>query len=294
MGNAWYIAVDGETVGPYPREEMERLRATGGIADDTPVWCEGMADWAAFADSDLNLAAPSPSEAAAEAVRLARSAHPWPDFQTLPALFGAEEEQPGTVRTPRLIVEDDGWQSLSATPWRRCFARMFDMLILGTTIWFLLGFVLAATSTRLYEALIGPHGLDRNALLATMMTLALVAPLEALMVGLSGTTPGKWVFGVRITRPTGQAIGLLRAGRREAAVLLRGLGLGIPLIALVTMIVGYRTLEDTGSASWDSGKPWVVTYRESGGLQTFLFIAGALGWLIALVIIEALAAKAKG
>jgi uncharacterized RDD family membrane protein YckC len=284
MGNAWYIAVDGATSGPHSRETMERLLAQGRISADTPVWCEGMADWIACADSGLGS---SPEDAtAAESTPLAR----W--FETMPTSFGLDGHEPD-VWTPRLAVEDDGWQSTRATPWRRYFARMFDTVILGATIWFVLGFVLAASSTRLYEALVGPHGLARSALLSTMVTFFLIAPLEAVMIGLSGTTVGKWVFGVRITRPNGHAIGVLHAARREAAVLVRGVALGIPLFSLVTMIVGYQTLAGTGSASWDHGD-WVVTCRESGAVQTCLSIAGVVAWLVALVIIQALAAQAKG
>lgn len=295
MGQVWYTAVDGATDGPHSRETMARLRAQDEISDDTPVWCEGMADWIPYAESGLDPPSPCPAEsgpAIDSPRRSTRVAQHWIDFDALPALFGQDESP--AVRTPRMAVEDDGWQCIHATPWRRYFARMFDTVIMGAMIWFVLGFVLAASSTRIYEALVGPHGLARNALLSTVMTFVLIAPVEALMLGLCGTTVGKWVFGVRITRPTGHAIGLLRAGRREAAVLLRGLGLGIPLISLITMVIGYRTLADTGSASWDSGEPWVVTYRDSGTLQTLLFIAGVIVWVIALVVIQALAAPAKG
>lgn len=289
MGNAWYIAVDGATSGPHSHETMEHLLAQGGISADTPVWCEGMIDWMACAESGLG--SPMADETAAglspaESTPLSR----W--FETMPAGFGSDGRDP-EVWTPRLVVEDDGWQSTRATPWRRYFARMFDTVILGAMIWFVLGFVLAAFSTRLYEAFFSTHGLAKSALLSTMMTFFLMVPLEAVMVGLSGTTVGKWVFGVRITRPNGHAIGVLRAARREAAVLVRGVALGIPLFSLITMIVGYQTLTDAGSASWDNGD-WVVTCREPGTAQTLLSIAGVTAWLIALIIIQALAARAKG
>jgi hypothetical protein len=292
MGNAWYIAVDGATDGPHPAEAVQHLRAQGRISDDTPVWCEGMADWIAYAESGLNvpsLLAVEPNAATGSSARIAPA---WPDFDQLADLLGVEESP--SVRTPRLIVEDDGWQSTRATPWRRYFARMFDTVVLGAVIWFVLGFVFAASSTRLYEAFFGVHGLAKSTLVSTVLTFLLIAPVEALMIGVSGTTIGKWIFGVRVTRPDGRAIGLLGAGRREASVLLGGLGLGIPLVSLVTMIVGYRTLADTGSASWDSGEPWVVTYREPGTLQMVLFTAGVVLWLIALILVHAIAAHSKG
>lgn len=291
MGNLWYTAVAGETAGPHSRETMERLRAGGEISDDTPVWCEGMANWIPYADSGLGAPGLFPAESDAAAGFPARTAHPWSDFDNLSSLF-APEESPA-ARMPPLVVEDDGWQITRATPWRRYFARMFDTVILGVLTWFVLGFVFAACNTRLFNIFFGAHGLADNTLLSTVATFLVMVPVEAVMLGLCGTTVGKWVFGVRITQPGGHAIGLLRAGKREASVLLRGLGLGIPLVSLVTMIVGYRTLADTGFASWDEGKPWVVTYRESGPLQILLSVAGVSAWLFALAAIQVVA-KTKG
>lgn len=41
----WFYASGGESVGPIPDAEFERLAAVGTIAPDTLVWREGMAGW---------------------------------------------------------------------------------------------------------------------------------------------------------------------------------------------------------------------------------------------------------
>ena len=45
--SAWYLAIDGDELGPYDMAEMKSMVPTGELTRETLVWKEGMADWAA-------------------------------------------------------------------------------------------------------------------------------------------------------------------------------------------------------------------------------------------------------
>ena len=297
MEKAWYIAVDGTPVGPHSRESLEHLRAAGKIAADAMVWREGMSGWTPYAESGLSSPSPPPipppipvratSEAASDHILPVN-----PPVELSHNVYGfadaGRQSQHESEQPPAQAVDDDGWQSTKPAPWRRYFARMFDAVILGALIWMVLGLAFAALSTQMYQTFFGTGGLADNPLLSTMMTFALMMPVEALMLGLSGTTAGKWVFGMRVTDSRGCAIGFSDALRREGAVFLRGLGLGIPIVSLFTLVSGYNALTKSGFTTWDRGEPWIVTYRRSGAVQISLSIVGVVVLVASLVIIRAI------
>lgn len=325
MDERWYyVGANRSPVGPHSREALEALRASGRLAGDTLVWKEGTNGWAPYSASGLKAPSPPPipppvpSNPDPKAVDFTGAPNPETALNSAPPLGSgiysvARASSPvpiesATLRTPQdgdedsgnaepstsapepptQPVDDDGWQCTQASPWRRYFARMLDTVLLGTLIWIVLAVVFAAMSNDLYRVFFGSPGLATNRISATILTLAVVAPVEALILGLTGTTIGKWVFGIRVTDAAGRSIGLVQAGLREAAVFLKGLGLGIPIVSLITMIAGYRMLKHDGATSWDYERPWVVTYRPAGAAQTILFVLGVLVFVTALIILQAL------
>lgn len=50
----YYVDEDGTQCGPVPREELEGLRRSGRITDETSVWREGMDDWLPLDRADLS------------------------------------------------------------------------------------------------------------------------------------------------------------------------------------------------------------------------------------------------
>ena len=64
--------------------------------------------------------------------------------------------------------------------------------------------------------------------------LGLTLLLEPLMLHFFCTTPGKFLFGLKITRGDGSPLGLGEAFSRTTGVLVRGVGLNIPVITTIT------------------------------------------------------------
>jgi predicted Zn finger-like uncharacterized protein len=49
----WHLAINGETVGPMPEEEVRERYDAGEIDKDTAIWQEGFEDWVPLGDVDV-------------------------------------------------------------------------------------------------------------------------------------------------------------------------------------------------------------------------------------------------
>jgi uncharacterized RDD family membrane protein YckC len=174
------------------------------------------------------------------------------------------------------------WTDRSPHPWRRWGARMLDtnlMAFVTSLIAFGPAYLIAPEATeRAVAWLQTPTGMLADSWLA----LFLAIPLQALLIGMTGWSVGKWVFGVKVLGEDGQPIGVGPALVRELRVLLTGLGLGLPLISLVTMSNAYSTLEERDATSWDEDQENVVLHRPGGVATTLL---NAAGFAIVIVLL---------
>ena len=176
------------------------------------------------------------------------------------AAHNVRQERPSATQT-----EDDGQSRTSlggdTHPWRRFFARIVDN---GTTYYalgFVLGFVLAVV-----------WGVNLSASIPFWALMALMALMqlfvEAGLISLFGTTPAKWLFGIRVAHPDGSLLTFQEAIKRSFLVFVQGLGFAIPFIAPFTQLFAYRRLTKTGTTRWDAATNAVVHHEKWGLLQT--------------------------
>ena len=115
------------------------------------------------------------------------------------------------------------------SPWRRFLARELDLLLCAF-LWHAFLQLVFRVNLTLRE---GPVEI-----LDMLAAIGLLLVLEPLCLHFWCTTPGKALFGLRITRNDGSPLGWLDALRRTFLVLAEGLGflgLGIPLLSLVSL-----------------------------------------------------------
>lgn len=194
---------------------------------------------------------------------------------TTDASFGFDAPEP----KPEAAGGESGflWTEVPVAPWRRYGARVLDMVTNGTAGWIMVCLIwfqlwpISADSFLSY--LDGPFG----RLLDLTATVAVGCLVSALVLGATGSTLGKVIFGIRVRNVDGSPLGFADSLRRELLVWIRGLGFGVPIISLVTLALSYGSLKDKGQSVWDIGKHQVV-YRR-GGSQMALNILG-----IALII----------
>jgi len=146
-----------------------------------------------------------------------------------------------------------GLQAASDTrPWPRYFARSIDTFLLGgaaaLAIVIVMELMSAGSSEPLLNMLDGTSGI----LLGGLLTLALALPIIAGLLAWA-QTPGKWLFGIQVRAADGRRMRFATALKRELWVLVRGAGLGLPILTLVAYGLSYLELTAVGATRWDRG-----------------------------------------
>lgn len=174
-------------------------------------------------------------------------------------------------------------------PWRRYFARTLDYA-LCLTLWELfLSLVLRvnilSTSFWLNVANVA-------------MALGLMCVLEAACLHFFGTTPGKALFGLKLTRSDGSYFGFLDALWRTGRVVVFGLGLMIPLVSLITSILAFQRCSHQVSQPWalddegwsDPSGGWTPFFEQKGSVLRVVGYVGCYAAIIALTMLASLVA----
>jgi hypothetical protein len=155
-------------------------------------------------------------------------------------------------------------------PWVRYGARLIDIFV--GVLFLEIGF-----------AVLIPTFFAAHANICALLSLFLWCFVEALCLSIWGTTPGKSLLGVRINMADGSRPVYRSALSRAVNVWIRGLGLGLPLVGLVTMIVAYEKLTTNGITTWDQSGNFTVSHNRIGSVRglvaAFLFVT-----MIALIV----------
>lgn len=220
----WYARCGECEIGPLGEEAVRALVGTGRITADTPLWHEGLSAWTAAGALPGVL---GPRAAAPLAPGL-RAAAP-------PASFRSAASASRDGSTPREL----------APPWRRYWARSLDLLVGFGVASLLLGATWPGLFTRL-NALTG----QKWVVLLVLLPFALA--VEALVYWALGSTPGKAIAGIKVLDEGGRRpLGLPAYVGRTCGVYVFGLGLGVPLVSLGTLIYSYRLAAAAKPAAWE-------------------------------------------
>ncbi|MEZ6022015.1 MAG: RDD family protein [Hyphomonadaceae bacterium] len=259
---AWHVRDGDAMAGPFSAAEVLRAHLSGRYGADALVWTdnEGPAAWRKLSDTfPLERLRPPPLPAA-------------PVDAVQDADLEAERAK--------------GWEMDTPYGWRRYFARQLDTLLYSALMFFMLGAV-SAVHDGFYTALTAfDNGVVLNIVGVVLATLP-----SAIVLGITGRSLGKLLFGLKVLRYDGRPPGLLRGLRREAQVTLQGLGLGIPIISLITMIMSYNRLHGEKQTAWDEGVQLRTWYRTPNTAHWFLMIIGIVIWVCMVVTFIGMAAS---
>ena len=134
-------------------------------------------------------------------------------------------------------------------PVRRYIARSFDLLLCSLP-WYL---VLQAAGVDPKERL--------TSIWLSILGMVTMLVLEPLLLHLFGTTPGKWLMGLRVTDENGQRLPLAAAWRRTWRALWYGYGCFIPVYSIVRLYTSWKTEQAEQPLEWEDGSelraaPW--------------------------------------
>lgn len=174
-------------------------------------------------------------------------------------------------------------QRMETHPWRRFFARTVDFLTGGMTVLLMFSLVLGFVFPSIVPEYLT---LMDNNIAAGFITYALWVPIEAMFISGIGTTPAKWVFGIRIVDRDDKRLTYKKALHRTTGVWALGEGLGIPVVTLITRIVAYRQLTREGITVWDEEIGSVVLHSPWGVGRA---IGATAAVIVALMLVTAVA-----
>ena len=168
--------------------------------------------------------------------------------------------------------------------WRRYFARALDTSIVLLTIMlvsaFLIGLSLAAVNHGAVLAYV--NWLKKyqrlNFFVDAFITVLLWLPIEALFLSTLRTTPGKWLFGIKVITQSGNKLRYRTAISRALLVFIQGQALMIPLVSLITLIMSYDRVTTKGSTYWDRDLKTVVTYDKLSDTRLVFCVLAVILW----------------
>jgi len=135
----------------------------------------------------------------------------------------------------------------NAAAWPRWFARTFDVWWQTGLVALVLGTVLCRHSSTFLLWIETPFGWKLFGLACMPLGLVLDAALHAT----AGNTPGKALLGLRLLTLDGRKPGVTTLLRRNLALWNAGLGLGLPVVGLITMGRQGLRLRKGKGASYD-------------------------------------------
>lgn len=251
---------EGKSVGAFTEDQIMSMLEAGVLKKTTLVWTQSQNEW-----------------------------------KTIEEAFGLNETPPPLPQAPHQALQDSvrrisSWSDTTPHPWRRYFAKLLDTIVNGSLAFFFLAVVLYVVDAKLAQSLFDSFD-DKNPggkALDVMATSFIAILPNAVLLGLTGTTLGKWFFGIKVLNADDTPVGFLPALEREFRVWIFGFGLGIPLVNIITMSRSYDKLKKNGITRWDEALHAKVTYRPTGTKQTLLYFAGFFCWLVAYSCIIAL------
>ena len=138
-------------------------------------------------------------------------------------------------------------------PIRRFAARTLDMALYGTLIVFLNYFIRGEYS---------PTDSLSYTFQNILTILVMIMILEPIQLKLFKRTFGKWIMGLYIENLSGRPLSYEDAFRRTLNVLVRGMGLLIPLADLISLGSSYDKLRKGEILSWDRGLAYRMKDRK--------------------------------
>lgn len=255
----------------------------GELDGDEPAWRPGLEKWTVLGEIEgVQVPTPPPMRASEEgAVSVEPLSTESSDSEPTP--FN-ESDLKGTP-----VLEDQSKTFLGGTthPWRRFFARTVDFalgVVLFFGLAFCVGYLFPQNAAGFAKAI-------ENPIIAAVVVYLLSIPFEATFLALAGTTPAKWLFGIRILDSAGAHLSWGSALQRTFLVFIQGEGLGIPLVTLFTRIFAYRRLTKTGTTLWDASVNSIVTHCRWGFFRALFCVIAVIAALMFLGILNAMPAQ---
>ncbi|WP_120497462.1 RDD family protein [Kiloniella sp. EL199] len=265
---SWYYWVDNQEFGPVTKLELYKLFKANVIAGYSFVRLQDSDTWLFYKELKI-LRSDFTWEQINEEQTSGEELNEEEFNQTIPSVTASKDISDANT--------DNVWNDFAPHPWRRYFARWIDISIYANLVLFPVFSHL--TPSQLYSVTAQLTLAEFWGLLLLLQTLLLsiTALFNIFCFRIFATTPGKFIFGIKILTKDHTSLNFKEAISREFHVLVKGFAFGIPVISLITQIYGYLDLTMDKCTSWDDRLKTVVVQRNNSDKQIlFCFIGMAL------------------
>lgn len=211
-----WIIQDGVKKGPIHDFEIRAKIESGELSSDTPAWHEGLDSWRPLIEILLF---------AREFDRLLMAKEAEKAAEELLKSQPPPQATPTPSAEPHLI--------------RRFWARWFDLYLFAGFWWF-----------GMWALGRDIGGIMNNPWIILFHYIPWFA-LEAVLLHRYGTTPGKWLLGIKVTNDDGALLSLAESTRRAGRVFFLGIGFGWIPLALICHLISVLSTRRMGRPLWD-------------------------------------------
>ncbi len=258
------IARDGQEIGEWSEYIVRSFYQEGQLLGSDHYWHEGMTEWKPLRD----LIKPALPPTATPEIEVTPPALPEPP--PLPPPIRETEPMTAVEETMgKLGPFPDGWTP--ATFRRRSMAKMIDYFALtvgsGTVLFLILvPIALLAPPPTVFVWLV--------ILLGYPVSNLLFFAWDWAWVTMTGTTPGKWVYGLRVVNSDGTEGIASRTSARRSHALLRSLWylFAYPFLTFWRVASAEKQFLHTGTTTWDSDAGTAVIGRKIGVVRTIVAV----------------------
>lgn len=216
MEKQWWYSFGSERKGPVTGEELCALIGNGALSSQHLVWKKGFDNWLPISEVS--------------------------EFSD--ALCAIPPELPGHTSHERNI------ELPSAGPWRRFFARLIDLWVIGLPVAYLVSLVGSALSM---EFALWMHK-PQSQYIFGWLIVPLVLLVEASVYGVFGATPGKALLGIKVDTTSAHKVNFGQYLNRLVGLYWSGLGTGFPLVSLFAMAYQHGRLARGKQAGYDESR----------------------------------------
>jgi len=278
----FYLSIDGEKHGPVSLFRVGELLSEGTVTAETLGWHRDMGGWrpleeipalATLIERERSDRRPPPLPAPEEA----EESDEWPRDEASATSQGPRQAERDLVRrsgergeTPSIASTDapavDAGEGAAgepavpslARPMRRLLARGFDYLLVTVVVSLASSYVppqmaegesLSQFFERYFESSRSPEAV--RYVWTQFFALLAWHGIEAVLIHLVGSTPGKWLFRIQVVTDARRRLLLPRSLARSYLVYLFGVGLYLGPLALIALAFSLFRLVATGGFLWD-------------------------------------------
>jgi hypothetical protein len=122
-----------------------------------------------------------------------------------------------------------------------------------------------------------------NKQLFGLMLIFLWNFIEAGLIVIWGTTLGKWLLSISVHDQQDSRLNYNQSLGRVMRVYWRGMGIGFPIVNIITQIIAYRELKQNGKTTWDRDSN-VIVHHGQLSIMKIVFMVFGFGIIICLII----------